>query len=132
MIHSTSFVEAIIVSASSPDPTAGPADGDQKYLSARCGSTFAIDLWEDRTRGELWVPAYDPAALVLTDEDFDRIAGGNAADIGRRRFSFQAVAPGTHRIVFEKRLGWKFTAEDRRVFWIDATDADRCPRRDGV
>jgi hypothetical protein len=27
--------------------------------------------------------------------------------------------PGTHRVVFEKRMGWKFTAEDRHVFYVD-------------
>jgi predicted secreted protein len=118
--------------SSSGDRTAGFADSNVKKLSARCGSTFRIDLWEDRTRGELWVPAYDPAVLVLTDEEFDRVATGNAADIGQRSFEFRAVAPGTHHIVFEKRLGWKFTAEDRRVFSIDVTDGNRCLPVDGL
>ena len=77
-------------------------------------------MWEDRTRGELWTPAYDPEKVVLLADDFLRIANGNAVESGRRTFEFRAVAPGEHRVVFEKRMGWKFTAEDRRVFLIDA------------
>jgi predicted secreted protein len=105
------------------DRAAGIPDGDTKRLVASCGTTFRITLWEDRTRGELWVPSYDSAALLLTDDDFTRIATGNAADVGRRTFEFLPVAEGTHRIVFEKRLGWKFTAEDRRVYLVEVGDS---------
>jgi predicted secreted protein len=111
-----------VSTSSSAGETASSPDGEAKHLSAPCGSTFRIDLWEDRTRGELWVPAYDPACLVLIDDEFSRTATGNAADIGRRRFEFRAVAIGTHHLLFEKRLGWKFTAEDRRVFSIAVTN----------
>jgi len=31
---------------------------------------------------------------------------------------FKALKPGVFAVVFEKRMGWKFTAEDRRVFHI--------------
>jgi predicted secreted protein len=93
---------------------------DARRLTARVGSSFQIHLWEDRTRGELWVPAYEPEQLALIADDFLRTASGNALDSGRRTFEFQAVAPGEHRLVFEKRMGWKFTAEDRRVFVIKA------------
>jgi predicted secreted protein len=55
-------------------------------------------------------------------DDFLRTANGNAVDSGRRTFEFRAVAPGTHRLVFEKRMGWKFTAEDRRVFLVRVAD----------
>lgn len=81
-----------------------------------------IHLWEDRTRGELWVPTYDPTALALLADDYVRVAGNNAVDNGRRTFEFQAVRPGTHSVVFEKRMGWKFTAEDRRVFEVLVSD----------
>ncbi len=81
-----------------------------------------IHLWEDRTRGEQWVPSYDPESLVLVNEDFLRTTSNNAVDSGRRTFEFRVVQPGTHRLVFEKRLGWKFTAEDRRVFLIEVAD----------
>ena len=35
------------------------------------------------------------------------------------------MKPGEHRIVFEKRMGWKFTAEDRRVFLISVANGAR-------
>lgn len=98
------------------------SDHEVKHLAAAVGGTFEIRLWEDRTRGEQWVPAYDPAVLALTGDDFARTASGNAVDAGRRTFAFQAVLPGQHRVVFEKRMGWKFTAEDRRVFVIQVAD----------
>ena len=86
-----------------------------------------IHLWEDRTRGELWVPTYDPTGVELLADDYLRIAGNNAVDNGQRTFEFRAVKPGTHRILFEKRMGWKFTAEDRRVF--DVTVLETSSRR---
>jgi predicted secreted protein len=98
------------------------SDQDAKHLTAAMGAIFEIHLWEDRTRGEQWVPDYDPAILALTADDFSRTASGNAVDAGRRTFAFQALAPGQHRVVFEKRMGWKFTAEDRRVFLIQVAD----------
>ncbi len=92
---------------------------DARTIAATVGASFQIHLWEDRTRGELWVPSYDPTFLVIVADDFLRTTAGNAVDSGRRTFEFRAVAPGTHRVVFEKRMGWKFTAEDRRVFLIN-------------
>jgi predicted secreted protein len=59
---------------------------------------------------------------MLTDDDFVRTASGNALDSGRRTFEFRAVKSGSHRVLFEKRLAWKFTAEDRRVFLIEVVD----------
>jgi hypothetical protein len=106
---------------------AGGPLSDTKSLSAVCGRPFEITLWEDRTRGELWVPSYDPAELVLLEDDFLRTASGNALENGRRRFEFRPVKAGTHRLLFEKRLGWKFTAEDRRVFLVAVTDAVPSP-----
>ena len=95
--------------------------GDARLIDVHVGAPFAIHLWEDRTRGEQWVPVYDPAVLALTGDDYLRIAGNNAVDNGRRTFEFQSLRAGTHRLVFEKRMGWKFTAEDRRVYQIEAT-----------
>jgi hypothetical protein len=54
----------------------------------------------------------------MVNEDFLRTVSNNAVDSGRRSFEFRALLPGTHRLVFEKRMGWKFTAEDRRVFLV--------------
>jgi len=81
---------------------------------------FIIHLWEDRTRGEQWVPAYDTKGLALLSDEFLRIASNNAVENGQRIFELKAVQPGVFQLVFEKRMGWKFTAEERRVFRIDA------------
>lgn len=99
----------------------GP-DRNAKAITAVNGASFQVHLWEDRTRGELWIPVYDPASLVLVSDEFLPIASSNAVESGRRTFEFRAVAPGTHRLVFEKRMGWKFTPEDRRVFLVGVAD----------
>jgi len=96
---------------------------DVKTIEATIDRPITIHLWEDRTRGELWVPAYDTTALALLADDYLRIAGNNAVDNGRRTFEFKAVKPGTHQVVFEKRMGWKFTAEDRRVFQVTVSNS---------
>jgi hypothetical protein len=49
-------------------------------------------------------------------------------DNGVHRFEFCALVPGEHRIVFEKRMGWKSTAEDRRVYQISAGESDATRR----
>lgn len=97
-------------------------DRDVKTIKTNAGATFSIHLWEDRTRGELWVPSYDATAFAMVNEDFLRTVSNNAVDSGRRSFEFRALLPGTYRLVFEKRMGWKFTAEDRRVFLIGVAD----------
>jgi predicted secreted protein len=81
---------------------------------------FVIHLWEDRTRGEQWVPSYDVKGLALLNDEFLRIASNNAVENGQRIFEFKAVQSGGHQLIFEKRMGWKFTAEDQRVFKIEA------------
>ncbi len=81
---------------------------------------FVIHLWEDRTRGEQWVLAYDAKGLTLLNDEFLRIASNNAVENGQRIFEFKAVQSGRYELIFEKRMGWKFTAEDRRVFRIEA------------
>lgn len=81
---------------------------------------FVLQLWEDRTRGEQWVASYDPKGLALLGDEFLRIASNNAVDNGQRIFEFKAVQPGVHHVVFEKRMGWKFTAEESRRFKIEA------------
>jgi len=71
------------------------------------------------------VPAFDTKGLTLLADDFLRIASNNAVENGQRSFEFSPVTTGVHRLVFEKRMGWKFTAEDRRIFEIQATDGVR-------
>jgi hypothetical protein len=112
------------VNASVSDPYPS-ADASERRVTAALGAPFEIHLWEDRTRGEQWVPSFDTKALSLLADDYLRIAGNNAVDNGQRTFEFLAVMPGTHRVVFEKRMGWKYTAEDRRVFVIDVTNGSR-------
>jgi predicted secreted protein len=85
---------------------------------------FVIHLWEDRTRGEQWVPAYDTKSLALLSDEFLCIASNNAVENGQRIFELKAVQSGVYQVVFEKRMGWKFTAEERRVFRIDAQPAN--------
>ncbi|MDH4185566.1 MAG: protease inhibitor I42 family protein [Nitrospira sp.] len=94
-----------------------------KVIAANLEHPVLIHLWEDRTRGELWVPTYDPAVLVMLADDYLRIAGNNAVDNGRRTFEFRAVKPGVHRVLFEKRMGWKFTSEDRRLFEVSVPES---------
>lgn len=89
------------------------------------GRAFTIHLWEDRTRGEQWVPSYNSKALTLIDDQFLRVASNNAVENGQRTFEFQGMLPGAHELVFEKRMGWKFTAEDRRIFLIQVAPAGK-------
>ena len=93
-----------------------------KSLQAQKGHTFVVHLWEDRTRGEQWVPSYDPTAIVLIEDEFLRTTSNNAVDSGRRTFEFQTLRVGQHQLEFSKRLAWKFTAEDRRVFLVNVMD----------
>lgn len=100
-------------------------DTDQiktKPIQTVQSETFHIHLWEDRTRGEQWVPTYDPKVLVLVEDEFLRTISNNAVDSGRRSFEFQAMEVGSHRLEFSKRMAWKFTAEDRRVFEVTVGD----------
>ena len=89
---------------------------ESKKIRVQNSETFCIHLWEDRTRGEQWVPVYEPQSLALVGDEFLRTISNNAVDSGRRSFEFQALRLGTHRLEFHKRMAWKFTAEDRRVF----------------
>ncbi len=104
------------ISGTDYNPTLDAADCRKVVVE----QPFVIRMWEDRTRGEQWVPAYDAKGLALLSDEFLRIASNNAVENGQRIFELKAVQPGTHHLVFEKRMGWKFTAEERRVFRIEA------------
>lgn len=95
---------------------------ESKPIRTSQSETFLIHLWEDRTRGEQWVPTYDPKVLALVEDDFLRTVSNNAVDSGRRSFEFQALTTGTHHLEFSKRMAWKFTAEDRRIFEVTVLD----------
>lgn len=103
---------------------AGEGWSQEKILETLPHHTVTIRLWEDRTRGEIYMPLYDKDAVALVNDDYDRSIGENwnIVDSGKHVFEFQALKPGVHRIVFEKRLGWRFTAEDRRVYVLIVKD----------
>ena len=96
---------------------------DSQSLAATVGIPFSVNLWEDRTRGEQWVPSYDPSQLVLTDDEFLRTTSNNAVDSGKRRFEFEPIRAGIHRLEFHKRMAWKFTSEARRVFLVHVQES---------
>ena len=60
-------------------------------------------------------PIYDPQCMPLVEDDFLRTASNNAVDAGSA-VSSSGRWCRMHRLVFEKRMGWKFTAEDRQIF----------------
>ena len=67
--------------------------------TAKKSETFCIHLWEDRTRGEQWVPArMIPKVFALVGDDFLRTVSNNAVDSGRRSFEFQALVQGTYTV----------------------------------
>jgi predicted secreted protein len=106
----------VSISSADHNPTLDSSD----FRVVTVGQPFVIHLWEDRTRGEQWVPSYDAKGLALLNDEFLRIASNNAVENGQRIFEFQAVQSGVYQLIFEKRMGWKFTAEDQRVFRIEA------------
>ena len=71
------------------------------------------------------MPSYDPKGLALLTDEFLRIASNNAVENGQRIFEFKAVQSGIYQLLFEKRMGWKFTAEEQRVFRIEAEPPPR-------
>jgi predicted secreted protein len=109
-----------LVNSSGPDSKHASDAHDGRMMATTVDHPFIIRLWEDRTRGEQWVPSYDAKGLALLSDEFLRIAGNNAVENGQRTFEFKAMTPGLHQLVFEKRMGWKFTSEDRRLFRINA------------
>jgi predicted secreted protein len=108
----------IDVSISNTDHNSAVDGNDCRKVTV--DQSFVIHLWEDRTRGEQWVPSYDPKGLALLTDEFLRIASNNAVENGQRVFEFKAVQSGIYQLLFEKRMGWKFTAEEQRVFRIEA------------
>jgi len=89
-----------------------------KSVCATVGEPFKICIWEDRTRGSRWTPEFDTASLRLLDDNYDRTRNIRVSDIGMRYFEFLPVVTGNHKIVFEWRYGWKFSAENRLTYEI--------------
>jgi len=97
----------------------GVTKDKQKNIETRMGNSFKIRIWEDRSRGEAWAPIFDEKAFILLDDDYQETSTYNA---GMRELEFEALKVGQFEIVFEKRLGWKFTAENRKRFTIDVLE----------
>jgi hypothetical protein len=93
------------------------AELERKVLQGKVGTPIKIRLWEDRTRGSRWVPAFDGSALKLIVDDYQRTIDIRVADTGMRTFEFLPLRPGSHEVMLEQRYGWKFTAE-KRLFYI--------------
>lgn len=100
-----------------------------KTLDVSVGESFDVTVWEDRTAGYSWTPQYDSIALDLIDDDYQRTVNVDTADFGRRTFTFLAKTPGEHSLVLEYRVGWKFSASNRRQYLVTvrptATSAPR-------
>ena len=89
-----------------------------KIIDADAGNTFQITLWEDRTGGYSWTPRYAPDALDLIDDEYSRTVSVDTADFGKRVFTFLAKTPGEYSLVMEHRVGWKFTADNRKNYLV--------------
>ncbi|MFZ5862761.1 MAG: protease inhibitor I42 family protein [Nitrospirota bacterium] len=89
-----------------------------KIIDAVVGESFDVTVWEDRTAGYSWTPQYDSNALDLVDDDYQRTVNVDTADFGRRTFTFAAKIPGDYSLVLEYRVGWKFSATNRRQYLV--------------
>jgi predicted secreted protein len=100
------------------EPLVTAEQNTAKTLDATAGDAFEITLWEDRTAGYSWTPRFDPAAFDLIADDYQRTVNVDTADYGRRTFTFLAKLPGEHPLVLEARVGWKFSAGNRRQYIV--------------
>jgi predicted secreted protein len=89
-----------------------------KALDVAVGESFDVTVWEDRTAGYSWTPQYDSSAIDMIDDDYQRTVNVDTADFGRRTFTFLAKTPGEHSLVLEYRVGWKFSAANRRQYLV--------------
>ena len=56
---------------------AGERWKQEKILKTRPDGIITIRLWEDRTRGEIYMPLYDSDAVALVNDDYERSIGEN-------------------------------------------------------
>ena len=94
-------------------------DQKPRILQTKVNRLFTIKLWEDRTTAHRWHVEFDPLSLSLMDDDFQRMTMATTVDVGNRIFEFKALMPGTHQLVFAKRMGVVVT-EEHRVYQIIA------------
>lgn len=90
-----------------------------KTIHTRVNHPFTIRLWEDRTTANMWHVEFDPLSISQLDDDFQRTTMATTVDAGNRIFEFKALKPGTHTLLFTKRMGVVVT-EERRLFQIIA------------
>lgn len=91
-------------------------------ISAKVGEPFQIKVWEDRTKGHRWVPAYDSTMLRMLSDEYERTRNIRVTDSGMHDFEFIATVPGETHIVFESRYGWKFSADSHLSYEVVITD----------
>ena len=94
-------------------------DQKQRIIHTRVNQPFTIKLWEDRTIAHRWHAEFDPLFISLMDDDFQRTTMATTVDAGNRIFEFKALKPGTHQLIFAKRMGVVVT-EEHRVYQIIA------------
>ena len=94
---------------------------DRIKMKAKVGEPFRIRLWEDRTKGNKWVPTYDATSLRLISDEYERTRNIRVSDIGMRYFEFLPTVPGVYTITFELRYGWKFSAEQHLAYEVTVT-----------
>ena len=90
-----------------------------KIIHTKVNHPFTIRLWEDRTIANRWHVEFDPLVFVQLDDDYERTTRATTVDAGNRTFEFKAVKPGSHTLIFSKRMGVVAT-EERRLFQIVA------------
>ena len=87
-------------------------------ITAKTGESFRIRLWEDRTKGNRWMPSYDATAFRLLSDEYERTRNIRVSDIGMHCFEFIATSSGVFSIEFELRYGWKFSAESHLTYEV--------------
>ncbi|MFY9268280.1 MAG: protease inhibitor I42 family protein [Candidatus Manganitrophaceae bacterium] len=90
-----------------------------KKVHAKIGEPFHIRIWEDRTRGSRYVPAFDPTAFNLISDEYERMRHVRTNDIGMHCFEFVPMVSGSYLVEFESRYGWKFSADDRLIYEVE-------------
>lgn len=90
-------------------------------MQVRVGEPFTVMLWEDRTHGHLWQPRLDDLPIRVLDDDYERTIQIDLADSGKRTFELICSESGQFEIIFERRYGWKFTADGHRTVVVEAT-----------
>ena len=87
-------------------PTGTEPEAGAKMIKARLGTSVHIRLWRIVRGGEQWVPYYDPV-LCPGGGRFSPYRQQQCGRCRTAQFRVQPVTAGMHRLIFEKRMGWK-------------------------